>query len=113
MNFLVVVSFDLQNATSPDYVAVASRLASVGLRHQLVGTDGSTQVLPSTTYAGTFAGVTAGEVRDSVVGTVATAFKACGVSARFFVFVGDNWAWSCDNTSPRKFATAAPLGRRW
>jgi len=98
MDYLVVCTFDLENATYEDYQTAYADLKEIGLTKVIVGTSGSSRVMPTTTTAGEFTGYNSGKVRDDIRESVKRAFTARGFTSEIFVVVGDDWAWGATTT---------------
>ena len=93
MSYLVVVSFDLDNAVSEDYLCIRDELDNLGLHDNIVGESGDRSDLPTTTFAGKLEGSSASSMRDDICHKVEGAFGRCRVKGKFFVSVGGNWTW--------------------
>ena len=66
MKLFVQVTFDLEDAQKPDYLAVESWLNSIGLKRTIDGPDGLQVRLPSNTFAGVRDYSTAADAIESV-----------------------------------------------
>lgn len=93
MSYFVVCTFDLKNATRSDYENAYSDLEKIGLTKIMTADGGGKVIIPTTTAAGTFTGVSAASVRDHICDKVQQAFKARRFSSEIFVVVGGDWAW--------------------
>jgi len=94
MSYLVVVTYDLENATSKDYANVKSELKKLELYDTTEKIRGNaTTHLPNTTVAGQFEGLTEAAVRDAIREKVVAAMNSCNVTGKLFITVSDKWTW--------------------
>ena len=98
MSYFVLCTFDLKNANRQDYENAYADLEKLGLKKVIVGDQGGSVVIPTTTVAGTFNGDNASAVRDFVREKAKAAFAARRLVSEIFVLVGDNWAWGGAST---------------
>lgn len=98
MSYLVICTFDLKNASNQDYQNAYADLEKIGLKKVVVGTQGRNIVMPTTTTAGEFNGVSATAVRDSVLEQVRKAFVARRFSSEIFIVASGDWAWGASTT---------------
>ena len=98
MSYLATVTFDLRGATSQNYRDLSESLARLGFRSQIGGDAGTASDLPTTTFAGKFTGASTAKVRDDLLGSVRTALVNLGLHGKFFLVVGDGWAWGIRTT---------------
>jgi hypothetical protein len=84
----VTLTFDLEDAGSEEYVAVALSLAGGGLSDELKNNRGGTTELPANTFAGSFDTVD----RKHLVEQIRSVFRSCGVTGRAFVSCGAGWS---------------------
>ena len=98
MSYFVVVTFDIENETSPTYSKVENELFEYGLYDQVIGQSGKDIDLPSNTYAGEFDGGSVSKIREDVANTVQEIFRANQIKGKIFVTVGKNWAWGVRST---------------
>lgn len=98
MSYIVVCTFDLENATSQDYKDAYSDLEKLGLRKVAANTDGGNTVIPSTTVAGEFTGEDNPALVKEINRRVKSAFSSRGFKSEIFVVAGTNWAWEASAT---------------
>lgn len=98
MSYLVTVTFDLRGATAQNYRELADNLVVIGFRNQIAGDSGTTSDLPTTTFAGKFTGASTAKVRDDLTDKVRNALVGLGLHGKFFLVVGDGWAWGTRTT---------------
>jgi len=98
MSYLVTVTFDLHLGTPQNYQDLAGSLGKIGLLNQITGDSGNVLDLPTTTFAGKFTGTSTAKVRDDLTESIRNAFVNLGLHAKFFLVVGDGWAWSMRKT---------------
>ena len=94
MSYLVLVPFDLKDASWDDYEAVYKELEKIGLSKRLISNEGKEVLLPTTTVAGKFEGDSSVDVRDNIMDKCKRIFKNLKLRGEIFVGVGDNWSWS-------------------
>jgi hypothetical protein len=93
MSYFVVCSFDLKNATRDNYANAYADLANIGLKRQLVSSEGSEVTLPTTLTGGEFTGASSADVCRDVSNAVQAAFKSRRFTSEIFISVGGDWAW--------------------
>jgi hypothetical protein len=94
VNYGVLCTFDLKNASSTDYQNAYADLRSLGLHRAQGNSNGGETVIPTTTVLGPYTGESAASVRDHVRTAVQAAFKARGFRSEIFIVVGgDDWTW--------------------
>ncbi len=93
MSYLVVVTFEIENAVPDDYLCIKEKLKNVGLHDSLVADDGRRYNLPTTTFAEKIEGSSADAIRDDICNQVKNVFGECGVKGKILVSVGEDWAW--------------------
>jgi hypothetical protein len=93
MSYFAVCTFDLKSATYDDYQNAYADLAQIGLSHVVLPDQGGKIVLPTTTCAGAFEGVSVGTVRDDLCNRVSKAFAVRRLTSEIFISVGGDWAW--------------------
>ena len=98
MSYFVVVTFDLNRASSDDYEAADRILNDIGLEKEIKGSSGKNNKLPANTYAGEFDGAGTGKVRDDLCAQIQSEFKKENIDALIFVSVGGSWAWGKRST---------------
>lgn len=78
MSYFVVCTFDLKNASHQDYdyKNAYADLERIGLSRVIVYAESKKYVIPTTTAAGQFTGVSATSIRDAVRQKVKDAFTA-------------------------------------
>jgi len=94
MSYLVLVTFDLKDASWDDYKAVYEELENIGLLKRLISSEGKEVLLPTTTVAGEFEGDSSVDVRNNIMNKCKRIFKYLKLHGEIFVEVGDNWSWS-------------------
>lgn len=98
MSYFVVVTFDLNRASSDDYEVADDILNDIGLEREIEGSSGKNIKLPENTYAGKFDGASAVKVRDDLSSQIQNEFKKENLDASIFVSVGGSWAWGKRST---------------
>ena len=110
MSFLVTLTFDLTGADTNVYPRIASDLLKIDLakvltvrkhkkvhlRRRLLKTKKEVS-LPSNTFVAKIPKMSfqkSKEVRDYVASEIRTIFSNRDVGGRYFIAVGDEWAWS-------------------
>lgn len=94
MNYLVLCTFDLSNASSSDYQDAYKALEKLGLYKAQSNSSGGKTVIPTTTVLGSYKGASASLIRDDVRAEIKTAFSALGLTSEIFVVVGGtDWTW--------------------
>lgn len=94
MSYFFLCTFDLKNATRQDYENAYADLQKLGLSKVVVRTDGGKNVIPTTTVAGTFNGVSAVKVHDDLRQRIINAFRTRGFSSEIFTLSAGDWAWN-------------------
>ena len=95
MSFLVVVSFDIKDASSKDYENLYNSFEKIGLKRSVKADDGKLYNVPTTTtVVGEFTGQTSAKVRDDLRELVKTAYRINKLTGDFFINVGNNWTWT-------------------
>lgn len=94
MSRLVVVTFDLVGAKSPQYGVISEGLAKLRLRPYLPGRTRPRMPLPYNTVAGRFASGSSTTLRDHLAKRITNLFRQRHLRGRIFVAVGRNWAWA-------------------
>lgn len=94
MSSIVIVTFDLEYASSSAYPRVREGLEALGLSNQIIRLiDRQIIPLPSNTF---FKEYQVGEpalVRDAFQEDIRNVFRRCHVNGPIFIGVGQNWAW--------------------
>lgn len=98
MSYLATVTFDLRGGTAQNYRDLGDSLGKIGFRSQITGDSGNALDLPTTTFAGKFTGASTAKVRDDLSESVRNALLSLGLHGKFFLVVGDGWAWSTRTT---------------
>ena len=98
MSYFVVVTFDLNKASSDKYDIANSILNDIGFQKEIEGSTGKISKLPANTFAGEFEGASTGKVRDDLCDKIQRAFKNENLDASIFVSVGGSWAWGKRST---------------
>lgn len=94
MSCLVIVTFDLEDASSSDYRHVRNDLEAIGLTNNAIQSyDRRAIPLPYNTFAREFAAEDPAWVRDVFADQVRDVFRHCKVSGPIFIGVGADWAW--------------------
>lgn len=99
MSYFVICSFDLANCNYEDYQNAYNDLSTIGLRRDIVSSQGQTIRLPTTTAAGEFNGESTGQIRTDLLERISSAFHRRGFSHEVFLSVaGSDWAWGHRNS---------------
>jgi len=93
MSYFVVVTFDLKNADWDDYETVYQEFEKIGLDKKIISSEENKILLPSTTVAGMFEGISSSSVRDNIMNKCKKIFKYLRLHGQIFVVVGGNWSW--------------------
>lgn len=98
MSYLATLTFDLRDGTPQNYRDLADNLVKIGFSNQITGGSGKVLDLPATTFTGRFTGASTAKVRDDLTESVQNALVSLGLHAKFFLVVGDGWAWGTRTT---------------
>jgi len=90
---LVIVTFDLSGAKSPQYKSVRDGMADLGL-HKYVVKDGHKVNLPYNTVAGKPKAGSSTGLRDRLAKEIKALFRKHRLKGRVFIAVGGRWAWA-------------------
>jgi len=90
---LVIVTFDLSGAKSPQYKVVREGLAALDL-HTFVEKDGLKVRLPFNTAAGRIEFKSSTALRDRLAKRIKALFRKHHLKGKVFVAVGGRWAWA-------------------
>jgi hypothetical protein len=93
MSFFATVTFDLEDAVTPNYDTANKILSELGFSKSVKGRTDKLLDLPANTYVGEFNGEGSGKIRDDLSNRIRDAFKDHDLKASIFVVVGDGWAW--------------------
>lgn len=94
MSSMVIVTFDLEDASSSDYRHVRDGLEAIGLTNYAVRyLDRKAIPLPFNTFAREFPSEDPEWVRNVFAEQIREVFRNCKVSGPIFVGVGVDWAW--------------------
>jgi hypothetical protein len=95
VSLYVVVTFDLRDADASDYDFVKEKLEEMGLVNYEISREGKMIELPANVYVGEFDDdfKKPTELRDFVTPHLKKILKDRELKGRYFVFVGENWAW--------------------
>ncbi len=101
MSFFVTVTFDLNNAATSAYPDVQKELDDIDFSKYLTGKRKKVK-LPANTYAAKFDDDffnKSTELRDYLIREVRRIFKDNNLSGKYFINVGQDWAWKVGNIS--------------
>ena len=93
MQLMVLVTFDLKNATAADYEKAYAGLAKFGLKKAHASANGSA-VIPTTTVMGYTEGESCEVIVQAVRDTVGGLFVKLNLRSEVFVAVGANGWWA-------------------
>lgn len=93
MQLMVLVTFDLKNATGADYEKAYAGLAGFGLKKVHTGVNGSAEI-PTTTVMGYTEGESPEAIVEAVRNTVGGLFAKLNLRSEVFVAVGANGWWA-------------------
>ncbi len=100
MSYLVVVTFDLNDADPSDYPKVYSELESIDFSKYIVGKKKSPKQLPNNTFIAEFDDDVfdrSSEICSFVGEEMNRIFGRHNVSGKYFVTSGRKWAWKLGN----------------
>jgi len=98
MSYLVTVTFDIENATSQNYIDISNSFQRLGLFTFIKGHDNRNIDLPSNTYSGEFNGISVENIRNDICDRVQRAFINLKLQAKIYVVVGGDWGWGMRTT---------------
>ncbi len=98
MAYLVLCTFDLENAKSKDYDDAYDALEEIGLSKNVESDSGKDITLPNTVTIGKFSGESKLEVRNSIIKQIKNKFKQLGFKSKIFITVSSGWSWIQSNT---------------
>ena len=96
MSWLVILSYELYNASQTDFAKVNRGLKSLGLINEIISEYGTTNELPMHTFAGQFskdADNTSTEIVNYIKENTKKIFEEAEVEGKMFVAAGENWSW--------------------
>ena len=101
MSFFVTITFDLNYAEPSDYTKIQNELDDIDLSKYLTGKRKEVQ-LPANTYAAEFDNNDfdkSTELRDYLISEIRRIFKNNSLAGKYFINVGEKWAWKVGNVS--------------
>lgn len=98
MSYLVLCTFDLENASSEDYKNAYNALEQIGLYKEAIPKNGMAITLPNTVTIGEFNGDTASLVKEDILTQIKNEFKALRLKSKIFITVSSGWSWSQSTT---------------
>ena len=90
---LVIVTFDLSGAKSPQYKIIRDGMADLGLYKYIVKDDHKVY-LPYNTVAGKPKAGSPTGLRDRLAKSIKALFRTHRLKGRAFIAVGGRWAWA-------------------
>lgn len=94
MSYLVLCTFDLENASSEDYNNAYKVLKKIGLSKEVTSDTNSIVTLPNTVTMGKFNGVSSSLIKEDVLTQIKNEFKALRLKSKIFITVSSGWSWS-------------------
>ena len=92
MKFLVLVCYDLREASSAVYDDLKLELASMGLRDYLEGADGKQLDIPSSTFIGACQGASASAVKEEISDKLDATLKKSCCRGTYLITVSNQWS---------------------
>lgn len=99
MSYLVLCTFDLENADSSDYIEAYAALEEIGLFKEVEADNGSTVTLPNTVTLGKFEGTSAKSVQNEVLERIKGKFNTLRLKSKIFITASSGWSWKQSKTS--------------
>jgi len=93
MDYLVVVSLELNCLDAGSYDCMYARLKDIGLERSLTDQSGRERTLPAATVAGKFKGSSARNIRNDICTKVGVVFDHCEMGGKALIAVGGDWDW--------------------
>lgn len=98
MSYLVLCTFDLENASSEDYKNAYTALEQIGLYKEAIPKSGTAITLPNTVTIGEFNGDTSSLVKEDILSQIKNEFKVLRLKSKIFITVSSSWSWSQSTT---------------
>ena len=94
MSYLVLCTFDLENASLEDYKNAYRVLEEIGLYKEAIPKSGTAITLPNTVTMGEFNGDNVSLVKENILVQIKNKFKALRLKSKIFITVSSGWSWS-------------------
>lgn len=98
MSYLVLCTFDLENASSEDYNNAYRVLEEIGLSKETTSDTSSIVTLPNTVTIGKFNGVSPISIKEDILAQIKNGFKALRLKSKIFIIVSSGWSWAQSKT---------------